>query len=57
MLADHPGFQGADLSSVRDAIVGGSALPMPLLQRYRSRGIALRQGFGMTELWPTNGCI
>jgi fatty-acyl-CoA synthase len=52
MLADHPGFQGADLSSVRDAIVGGSALPMPLLQRYRSRGIALRQGFGMTEVGP-----
>ena len=52
MLADHPGFDTTDLSSVRDAIVGGSALPMPLLHRYRARGIALRQGFGMTEVGP-----
>ena len=52
MLADHPGFDGADLSSVRDALVGGSALPMPLLHRYRARNIPLRQGFGMTEVGP-----
>jgi fatty-acyl-CoA synthase len=52
MLADHPGFDEADLSTVRDAIVGGSSLAMPLLHRYRARGIALRQGFGMTEVGP-----
>ncbi len=52
MLADHPGFDAADLASVRDALVGGSAIPMPLLHRYRARGIPLRQGFGMTEVGP-----
>jgi fatty-acyl-CoA synthase len=52
MLADHPDFDGTDLSSVRDAIVGGAALPIPLLHRWRARGIQLRQGFGMTEVGP-----
>ena len=52
MLADHPGFDAADIGSVRDAIVGGSALPLPLLERYRARDIVLRQGFGMTEVGP-----
>lgn len=52
MMADHPAFEGADLGCVRDALVGGAALPLPLLARYRSRGIPLRQGFGLTEVGP-----
>ncbi|MDP2311808.1 MAG: AMP-binding protein [Pseudomonadota bacterium] len=52
MMADHPLFDGADLRSVRDALVGGAALPMPLLHRYRERDIPLRQGFGLTEVGP-----
>lgn len=52
MLADHPDFAAADTSSVRDALVGGAPLPMPLLQRYLERGIPLRQGFGLTEVGP-----
>ncbi|MCB9689690.1 MAG: long-chain fatty acid--CoA ligase [Alphaproteobacteria bacterium] len=52
MLADHPDFAAADLTSVRDALCGGQALPLPLLERYLARGIPLRQGFGMTEVGP-----
>jgi len=52
MLADHPAFATADLSTVRDALCGGQALPLPLLERYLDRGIPLRQGFGMTEVGP-----
>ncbi len=52
MLADHPDFERADLSTVRDALCGGQALPLPLLERYLARGIPLRQGFGMTEVGP-----
>lgn len=52
MMADHPDFGGADLSSVRDALVGGAALPIPLLHRFRARDIPLRQGFGLTEVGP-----
>ena len=52
MLADHPAFVRNDLSSVRDALVGGASVPLPLLARYRARGIPLRQGFGLTEAGP-----
>jgi fatty-acyl-CoA synthase len=52
MMADTPRFADTDLSCVRDALVGGAALPMPLLARYRERGIPLRQGFGLTEVGP-----
>ncbi len=52
MLAEHPAFSDADLGSVRDALCGGQALPLPLLERYLARRIPLRQGFGMTEVGP-----
>ncbi|MDP2310113.1 MAG: long-chain fatty acid--CoA ligase [Pseudomonadota bacterium] len=52
MMADHPSFDRTDLTAVRDALVGGAALPMPLLERYREREIPLRQGFGLTEVGP-----
>ncbi|MFT4975466.1 MAG: fatty-acyl-CoA synthase [Myxococcota bacterium] len=52
LLADHPDFVLTDLSCVRDALCGGAALPLPLLQRYLDRGIPLRQGFGLTEIGP-----
>lgn len=52
MLADHPDFDAADLSSVRDALCGGAPLSLPLLERCLDRGIPLRQGFGMTEVGP-----
>ena len=52
MLADHPDFPSRDLSTVRDALCGGAALPLPLLERYMERSIPLRQGFGLTEVGP-----
>lgn len=52
MLADHPAFDGADLSCVRDALCGGAALALPLFLKYRARNIPLRQGFGLTEVGP-----
>lgn len=52
MMADHPDFAGADLSSVRDALCGGAALPVALLERFQQRNIPLRQGFGLTEVGP-----
>jgi len=52
MLADHPAFETADLSCVRDALCGGAPLGLPLMERYHARHIPLRQGFGMTEVGP-----
>ena len=52
LLADHPAFAGADLHTVRDALCGGQALQRALLERWRARGVPLRQGFGLTEVGP-----
>ncbi len=52
MMAEHPGFEAANIESVRDALCGGAPLAVPLLRRYLARNIPLRQGFGLTEVGP-----
>ncbi len=52
MLSDSPKFQDTDLSSVRFAIVGGAPMPIPLINLWHKKGIAIRQGFGLTEVGP-----
>ena len=52
-LSQHPGFDDTDLSGVRSWACGGAPMPVPLLEKYQQRGIAIRQGFGMTETGPT----
>ncbi|GAC1571264.1 MAG: long-chain fatty acid--CoA ligase [Candidatus Dormibacteria bacterium] len=48
---------GADLSSLKRAICGGSAVPRALIEAFRDRlGIELIQAWGMTETSPL-GCI
>lgn len=49
MLAEHPDFAGADLSSVRWAISGGAACPEPVRNAYASRGVRFKQGYGLSE--------
>jgi fatty-acyl-CoA synthase len=52
MIADTPGFETADLSTVRYAIVGGAPMPVPLINEWHEKGIAIRQGYGLTEVGP-----
>jgi fatty-acyl-CoA synthase len=48
---------GADLSSIKRAICGGSAVPRALIEAFRDNfGIELIQAWGMTETSPL-GCI
>lgn len=56
-LAEHPGFATADLSSLRSAIVGGAPMPAPLLRTFHARGVALTQGYGLTEAGPNVLCL
>ncbi len=49
MLAEHPAFPDADLSSVRWAISGGAACPEPVRAAYADRGVRFRQGYGLSE--------
>jgi fatty-acyl-CoA synthase len=48
-LSRAPEFADADLSSLQTAIVGGAAVPTPLLKRWGDKGVLLRQIYGMTE--------
>jgi fatty-acyl-CoA synthase len=56
-LAEHPDFADADLSSLRHAVVGGAPMPEPLLRTWHARGVALTQGYGLTEASPNVLCL
>jgi fatty-acyl-CoA synthase len=56
-LSEHPSFGSTDLSSLRHAIVGGAPMPEPLLRTWHSRGVALTQGYGLTEASPNVLCL
>jgi fatty-acyl-CoA synthase len=47
-----PGWDDADLSSVRTGVVGGGLAPEPLLRAYLDRGVPLLHGYGLTEAAP-----
>lgn len=49
VMAKAPEFAGADLSRLSCAIVGGAAVPVPLLEAWAAKGVQLRQIYGMTE--------
>lgn len=51
-IARTAGFDGADLSGVRAAIVGGASVRAGLLDTYRAAGLELLPSWGMTELSP-----
>ncbi|MEM7610735.1 MAG: long-chain fatty acid--CoA ligase [Pseudomonadota bacterium] len=51
-MAQQPEFADADLSSLRMLIVGAAPVPKSLLDIYGKRGIALNQGYGLTETSP-----
>lgn len=57
MVASSPGFDGADLSSLRTAVVGGAPMPAPLLRTWHNHGVALIQGYGLTEASPNVLCL
>ncbi|MBW3663475.1 MAG: long-chain fatty acid--CoA ligase [Actinobacteria bacterium] len=56
-LAEHPAFADADLTSLRLAIVGGAPMPEALLRTWQERGVAIAQGYGLTEAAPNVLCL
>ncbi|MDP9194945.1 MAG: AMP-binding protein [Acidobacteriota bacterium] len=50
LLMDAPEFTTVDLSHVRWFISGGAPLPQFVIDAYQKRGIAFKQGYGMTEV-------
>ncbi|MFD3336405.1 fatty acyl-CoA synthetase [Streptomyces sp. NPDC058700] len=53
-LAGHPEFAGRDLSALRKAYYGASVMPVPVLERLRTRlpGLAFYNCFGQSEIGP-----
>lgn len=51
-ISQHPGFEQADLTSIRIFLCGGAPVPEPLLKLYNGRGIPVNQGYGLTETAP-----
>jgi len=51
-MAQHQAFAEADFSRLIIGGVGGAPMPVPLLQVWEARGVALQQGYGMTETSP-----
>lgn len=51
MLAESPQF-GMKIPSLRWLISGGAPCPLPLVERIRNAGYAIRLGYGLTECGP-----
>ena len=51
-MAQHPAFATSDFSRLINGGVGGAPMPLPLLKVWEERGVALQQGYGMTETSP-----
>lgn len=56
-MAQEPGFADADLSSLRRAVVGGAPMPPAMLETWQERGVAIVQGYGLTEAAPNVLCV
>lgn len=52
MMASQQQFKTVLLQNLRYFIVGGEAMPIPLIETWATKGIAIRQGYGMTEVGP-----
>jgi len=52
MLAESQAFATVDLSALRYFIVGGEALPIPVIEAWDKKGVPIRQGYGLTEVGP-----
>ena len=52
MIAQTPGFEGTDLSTIEGAFVGGAPSTEFLLNTYAKKGMPLIQGYGLTETGP-----
>jgi fatty-acyl-CoA synthase len=52
MMADDVLFESIDLSQLRYFVVGGEAMPIPLIEQWHAKGVLIRQGYGLTEVGP-----
>ena len=51
-MSQHADFAATDFSRIVRCGVGGAPSPVPLIETYNEKGIAITQGFGMSETSP-----
>ncbi len=51
-LAELPNFSQAKFRELLYVIVGGEAMPLPLIETWHDKKVPVRQGYGMTEAGP-----
>ncbi len=56
-MMQHPKFRGADLSRLKISGVGGAPCALSILEGWAARGVALVQGWGMTETSPAGSML
>jgi fatty-acyl-CoA synthase len=56
-MSQEPGFDAAELWSLRRAVVGGAPMPEALLETWHDRGVEIVQGYGLTEAAPNVLCL
>jgi fatty-acyl-CoA synthase len=52
-ICELPEFEAADVSSLQATWCGGAPVPRKLLETWLAKGVALRQGYGLTEMGAT----
>ena len=51
-MSQVPGFAEASFPTIEAAAVGGAPTPVPLIETWAAKGLALQQAYGMTETSP-----
>jgi fatty-acyl-CoA synthase len=51
-ISQSPLFEPSDITSLRTVIVGGAPAPLPMLLRWKDKGVEVQQGYGLTETSP-----
>ncbi len=52
MMVEESSFKKTNFSSLMYCIVGGEAMPIPLIEIWKTHGVLIRQGYGLTEVGP-----
>lgn len=52
MMAESAHFTHATFPDLHYLIVGGEAMSVPLIETWHSKGVPVRQGYGLTEVGP-----
>jgi acyl-CoA synthetase (AMP-forming)/AMP-acid ligase II len=51
-ISQSPLFEPSNITSLRTVIVGGAPAPLPMLLRWKDKGVEVQQGYGLTETSP-----